>query len=92
MWGKLHQICMKTDGFHAKIRCNLNGMNTVNLSVECKFIFAFSPENICVSIKSSVSSCRLPISLHKSIAQYHKRSSVVNVPSPHEHEPELIEK
>ena len=24
MSGKLHLICMKTKGFHAKIRCNLN--------------------------------------------------------------------
>ena len=24
MSGKLHLICMKTEGFHAKIRCNLN--------------------------------------------------------------------
>ena len=24
MSGKLHLICMKTFGFHAKIRCNLN--------------------------------------------------------------------
>ena len=23
MSGKLHLICMKTEGFHAKIRCNL---------------------------------------------------------------------
>ena len=24
MSGKLHLICMKTEGFHAKNRCNLN--------------------------------------------------------------------
>ena len=24
MMGKLQLICMKTEGFHAKIRCNLN--------------------------------------------------------------------
>ena len=24
MSGKLHLICMKTEGFHAKISCNLN--------------------------------------------------------------------
>ena len=29
----------------------LIGMNTVTLSVVCKFIFAFPPENICVSVK-----------------------------------------
>ena len=28
----------------------LIGMNTVNLSIVCKFIFAFPPENICVSV------------------------------------------
>ena len=29
MSGKLHVhlICMKTEGFHAKIRCNLNDIN-----------------------------------------------------------------
>ena len=37
MLGKLHLICMKTK---AKIRCNLS-----------KLIFAFPPENICVSVK-----------------------------------------
>ena len=51
-------------------------MNTVNLSVVCKLFFIFPPENICVS------SCRLSISRHRSIAQYHKRSSTVNVPAP----------
>ena len=24
---KLHLICMKTEGFHAKIRCNLNDIS-----------------------------------------------------------------
>ena len=62
-------------------------MNTVNLSIVCKLIFALPPENICVSVKSSVSICRLSI-----IAQYHKRSSAVNVPAPHEYERKFIEK
>ena len=29
MSGKLHLICMKTEGFHAKIRCNLNDVKTI---------------------------------------------------------------
>ena len=60
-------------------------MNTVNLSVVCKLIFAFTPKNICVSVKSSVSSCRLSISLHRSIAPYHKECSAVNVPASHKY-------
>ena len=28
MSGKLHLICMKTEGIHAKIRCNLNDIYT----------------------------------------------------------------
>ena len=27
MLGKLHLICMKNVGFHAKIRCNLNDIS-----------------------------------------------------------------
>ena len=27
MSGKLHLICMKTEGFHAKISCNLNNIS-----------------------------------------------------------------
>ena len=27
MSGKLHLICMKTEGFHVKIRCNLNDIS-----------------------------------------------------------------
>ena len=61
-------------------------MTTVNLGVGCKLSFAFLPEN--VSVRLSVSSCRLSISLHSlSIAQYHKSSSVVNCPAPHEYGP-----
>ena len=29
MSGKLHLICMKTESFHAKIRCNLNDITSV---------------------------------------------------------------
>ena len=60
----------------------LIGMTTVNLGVVCKLIFAFLTENIGVSVRSIVSSCRLSISLHISIAQYHKSSSVENGPAP----------
>ena len=31
MSGKLHLICMKTEGFHAKIRCN------VFMQIRCNF-------------------------------------------------------
>ena len=62
-------------------------MTTVNLGIICKLIFAFLPENIGVSVRKSVSSCRLSISIHRSIAQYHKSSSVVNGPAPHEYGP-----
>ena len=27
MSGKLHLICMKTEGFHAKLRCNLKDIS-----------------------------------------------------------------
>ena len=30
MLGKLHLICMKTKGFHAKIRCNLNDISLLS--------------------------------------------------------------
>ena len=62
-------------------------MATVNLGVVCKLIFAFLPELIGVSVRQSVSSCRLSISLYRSIVQYHKSSSVVNGPAPHEYGP-----
>ena len=62
-------------------------MTTVNLGVVCKLIVAFLPENIGDSVSQSVSSCRLSISLHRSIAQYHKSSSVMNGPAPHEYGP-----
>ena len=47
MWGKLHLICMKTKGFHAKIRCNLNDISylsetqknnfSVFMQIRCNF-------------------------------------------------------
>ena len=79
--------CSKTGWRRDRIR-QLMGMNTVNSSLVCKFFLAFPPKNICVSVKISVSSCRLSISLYRCIAQYHKRSSAVNVPAPHEYDPQ----
>ena len=69
-------------------------MTTVNLGVVCKLIFAFPPENICVdlSVRLSISSCRLSISFHRIIAQYHKRSSVMNGPAPYEYGPGSLKK
>ena len=64
----------------------LIGIDSVNFSVVRKLIFACLPGNICVSVNESVNSCRLSIYLHRSIAKYHKRSSAVNVPAPHEYE------
>ena len=66
-------------------------MTTVNLGVICKSIFVYLPENIGVSVRYTVSSRRLSISLQRSIAQYHKSSSDVNGPrngpAPHEYGP-----
>ena len=64
-------------------------MTTVNFGVVCKLIIAFQPENICVSgsWKVKCQLLQLSISLHRSIAQYHKSSSVMNSPAPHEYEP-----
>ena len=31
MSGKLHLICMKTEGFHAEIRCNLKKPRLISL-------------------------------------------------------------
>ena len=53
----------------------------------CKLIVAFLPENIGVSVRKGVGSCRLSISLHRNISQYHKSSSIVNGPAPHEYGP-----
>ena len=52
-------------------------------------MYFFYPENIW-----SASSHQLPISLHSSISQYHKRSSAVklNVPAPHVYKRVFIEK
>ena len=46
----------------------LIAMTTVNLGVICNLIFVFLPENIGASARYSVSSCRLSISLQRSIA------------------------
>ena len=39
MLGNLHLVCMKTKGFHAKIKCNLNDIS--NLSETQKNNFKF---------------------------------------------------
>ena len=37
MSGKLHLICMKTEGFHAKIRCNLNDISYLSETQKITF-------------------------------------------------------
>ena len=39
MSGKLHLICMKTEGFHAKIRCNLNDISYLSETQKIYFQF-----------------------------------------------------
>ena len=39
MSGKLHLICMKTEGFHAKIRCNLNDISYISETQKNNFQF-----------------------------------------------------
>ena len=39
MSGKLHLICMKTEGFHAKIRCNLNDISYLTETQKNNFQF-----------------------------------------------------
>ena len=39
MSGKLHLICMKTKGFHAKIRCNLNDISYLSETQKNNFQF-----------------------------------------------------
>ena len=39
MSGKLHLICMKTEGFHAKIRCNLNDISYLSETQKNSFQF-----------------------------------------------------
>ena len=39
MSGKLHLICMKTEGFHAKIRCNLNDISYLSETQKNTFQF-----------------------------------------------------
>ena len=41
MSGKLHLICMKTKGFHAKIRCNLNDISYLSETQKNNFQFFF---------------------------------------------------
>ena len=39
MSGKLHLICLKTEGFHAKIRCNLNDISYLSETQKNYFQF-----------------------------------------------------
>ena len=39
MSGKLHLICMKTKGFHAKIGCNLNDISYLSETQKNNFQF-----------------------------------------------------
>ena len=39
MSGKLHLICMKTEGFHAKIRCNLIDISYLSETQKNNFQF-----------------------------------------------------
>ena len=50
MSGKLHLICMKTEGFHAKIRCNLT-FNSYNYNFF--FIHSYSVFIIMFSLKNT---------------------------------------
>ena len=43
MSGKLHLICMKTEGFHAKIRCNLNNISYLSETQKNNFQFLLLP-------------------------------------------------
>ena len=39
MSGKLHIICMKTEGLHAEIRCNLNDISYLSETQKINFHF-----------------------------------------------------
>ena len=52
MSGKLHLICMKTEGFHAKIKCNLNDISY--LSKTRKINFNSYNYNFCYSFSYSI--------------------------------------
>ena len=39
MLGNLHLICVKTEGFHAKIRCNLNDISYLSEMQKINFQF-----------------------------------------------------
>ena len=41
MSGKLHLICMKNEGFHAKIRCNLNDISYLSETQKNNFQFLY---------------------------------------------------
>ena len=65
MSGKLHLICMKTKGFHARIRCNLNDTHTSvkrrkitfnSYNYNSFFILSYSVFMIMFSKKKYVSS------------------------------------
>ena len=65
MSGKLHLICMKTEGFHAKIRCNLTTFHTSvkrrkitlnSYNYNFFFIHSYSVFIIMFSLKKYVSS------------------------------------
>ena len=65
MSGKLHLICMKTEGFHAKIRCYLNNISYLSESRKITFnsynynfffILSYSVFIIMFSFKKYVSS------------------------------------
>ena len=43
MSGKLHLICMKTEGFHAKIRCNLNDISYAEKKTVNSYNYNFFP-------------------------------------------------
>ena len=63
MSGKLHLICMKTEGFHAKIRCNLNDISYLSETQKITFnsynynfffIHSYSVFLIMFSLKNTI--------------------------------------
>ena len=63
MSGKLHLICMKTECFHAKIRCNLKtyaAISNTHLSRVCK---RGKLSGSCLSTLNGFGSTQLPIFL-----------------------------
>ena len=51
MSGKLHLICMKTEGFHAKIRCYLNDGRIARKIGELIFVFIIYLQRITADTK-----------------------------------------